>query len=727
MPFALDSADARLRSIHAMFHPASIAVVGATERLGYGGRFLKNLIDTGSAARLYPVNRARKTVFGLPCHPSMAEVPEPVDLAAIIVPAAQVPEVFRACVEQGAKAALIISAGFAEAGEEGEARQAAIRALARESGVRICGPNCLGLTNVAAGSWTTPSTRIAPELRALSGRIGLVSQSGATCYRPLMAMAKDRGIGLRYMVSTGNEADLESSDFVDYMLRDPEVGAVAAVVEGFKDGRRFVEVARRAAALSKPIVLLKIGRTEAGSRAAGSHTAAMTGSDVVQDALFRQTAVVRVDDYDELLETADMLVKAKPPRGRRAGVLSESGGMTSFMADRAAAEGFSVPPLSDETTRRLRLIMGERGSAANPADLTGFGTGPDFPAVLAHYLAEDGLDLLIMSSVGGKVQATTVIEATATADKPILFVWAGSIADGEGLPLLRASAVPLFLLPGKAALAARRAVEHHRMRAALQGEGDPDALPPPPAGALEALRKELDQGEGAVIGEHAGKRVLRAFGIRTTREALCADAAGAVRAAAAIGYPVALKIASPDLAHKTEAGGVRLGIADEAALLAAREELLAAARAHAPEARIEGVLIQEMVAGGIEVILGVSRDPQFGPVVMLGQGGVMAEALGAAAWRVCPLNAREALEMIDEVGGLRRLLAGFRGAPPADVAALVDAVVRVSRLAVWAEDDLAGLDINPLAVLPEGRGAVALDALLVRRGLDGRDRGTVGH
>lgn len=707
--------EAKFRSIDAMFNPRSVAVVGATERPGYGGRFLPNLLNTGSTARLYPVNPSRDEVFGVRCYRGVLDLPEAPDLAAIVVPSDHVLDTFRQCIERGAKSALIITAGFAElANDEGRARQAELQKLARESGVRVCGPNCLGLANVAASSWTTPSSRISPMMRDLKPRIGLVSQSGATAYRPLLCTAEDRRIGFRYMVATGNEADLESTDFMQYMLRDPEVCAIAAVVEGFKDGGKFIETADMALAAGKPIVLLKIGRTEAGARGAKSHTAAMTGSDDVQDALFRQKGVIRVDDYDELLETASMFRAGKRPRGRRIGVISESGGMGSLMADKCAEEGLEVPVLSDGTRGRLLEIMGERGSAANPADLTGFGTGPDFPRVLDILLSETGQDLVIMSSVGGAIQADAIIAAAQRTEKPILFTWTGSTHDErdlDALKRLQASDVPLFYLPAKGARAASRLVRYHRTRALCLAESDEKRAIS--GEALGDARAIVETASSGILNEYDGKRLLAAAGIHATEERLCRSRDEAVRAANELGYPVVLKVASATLTHKSEAGGVRLGLAGPDAVSVAYDNILKSVAAYDPRAVIDGVLVQRMMGGGIETIIGVSRDAQFGPVIMLGLGGVMAEVLKTATWRVCPVSPREAAEMIDEVKGLSTLLAGFRGRPPADRQALVEALVAVSGLAAATQDAIESLDINPMSVFAEGAGALALDAVVV--------------
>ena len=710
---ALAGEDPMLESIDAMLRPSSIAIVGATERSGYGARFVNNLVKTKCKARIYPVNPSRDSVFGLRCYASVHDIPERVDLAAIILAADQVVPAFEACIEKGARSAIVISAGFAEMGTaEGVERQRQLQALARSSGARLCGPNCLGVANVAEGNWITSSPRLDFETPVRVGDIALISQSGSTCYSALLAMAHDRGIGFRYLIATGNEADLESSDYMRYLLLRPEVKAIAAVIEGFKNGPNFVRVSELALQAGKPIVVLKIGRSEAGARGASSHTAAMTGSDKVHDALFAQRGVVRVGDYDELLETTAMFAKTKAPRGNRVGAVSESGGIATFTADKCGEFGLDVPPLSPATREKLVAIMGDRGSAANPADLTMFGLGPEFPTIFKHLIDEDQHDLIVMSSIGGEVQAQGVVDAVASTDKPILFAWTGS-QRRAGIDLVRTSNVPLFSLPGKAAHAARRLVDYHQTRRAFLSDSDLRRPAPLEERRRQALSDILTAGKGSPLTEYDSKRVLALFGIQVSQDVFCQDAAACQRAATEVGYPVALKISSPQIVHKTEVGGVRLGIADSETLALACADMLRSVRQHAPHAHVDGFLVQRMVTGGTELIVGVSRDAQFGPVLMLGLGGIFAEALSAAAWRVCPVTRREAREMISEIKGLAQILGGFRGRPAADVDAVIDTLVSVSRLAVSGADQIQSLDINPLVVLEKGRGAIAVDASIV--------------
>jgi len=713
------SSDSKFRAIHVMLNPRSIAIVGATERAQYGGRFVSNLLKTGCKAELFPINPNRETIFDLPCYHSIPELPAAVDLAAIIIPAPSVLEALWQCAEKGVKSAVVISAGFAELGtEEGRARQAELQRLVSETGLRVCGPNCLGLANVAESIWAAAGSRLATDMTAFAGSIGLVSQSGATGFGPLIATAQDRRVGYRYIVSTGNEADLESSDFAQYMLQDPKIKVVAMLVEGFRSGRKFVETAELALEVGKPIVLLKVGRSVVGSRAAGSHTAAMTGSDVVQDALFRQKAVIRVDDYDELIETANMFVKAKPPRGERVGVVSHSGGIGSFLADKCGEVGLELPALSDGTRDKLREILGERGSAANPADVTGFALNDGFPAILQTLLSDEGLDVQVVASAGGESQAATVSRAAEECDKPVVFLWTGSFKDTKTLPLLQDGPAPVFYLPGRCAKGVRRLLDYHAAKKRILSDRTErqEWLAKWPEDTLERLGMLASNPTGVILDEHESKRILSGFGVPVTRESLCINLEEAFSAAATIGYPVALKVVSPDIPHKTEAGAVRLGIGSSEELADQYENMLRTVRCRCPHAAICGVLVQEMRGGVAELIAGVSRDPQFGPVLMLGLGGILVEAIGAASWRVCPITQSDARLMIGEVKGLSKLLAGFRGRASGDLDALVSCLVRISQMAVHARDTVASLDINPLAVLPKGQGVVALDALIVRAG-----------
>ena len=699
-------------SLRAMMEPASIAVIGATERLQYGGRFVANLQAGGFTGRLYPVNPKRETVFGLPCYPNIGAVPEPVDLAAVIIPAEQVMDALEQCVAAGAKSAVVISAGFAELGTEGLEQQAALSNFARRTALRILGPNCLGLANVGASVWASGSTPLKEERRPRVGPIGLVSQSGASAFGPLLTAFVDRGIGLHSVVSTGNEADVDLVEVVDYFLEHPDIRAIAAFVEGIRRPEAFLACLDRALLLGKPIVLLKVGRSEVGQRAAVTHTGALTGSDAVQDAVFRQRGAVRVHEFDELAEVSRLMVGAPLASGDRVGVISHSGGITGLLGDKIGEQRLQVPPLAEPTIRRLSEILAGRGAATNPADVTGHFQRETFSEILDLIGRDENVDLLAIATAGNHVVAQRVIDAAAASGKPTAYVWTGSSYDQDGLAHLKANDFPVFAVPGKAARALRLHVDYSALRRRVEQSGlpwrlDDDALSPTVAAHLEVLAGRSD-----ALAEVESFPLLADAELPVEQGVLAASEADAVSAAGELGYPVVVKAIARGLLHKSEAGAVRVGVKNETELRDAYRSVLVGARAYLPDAPVDGVLVQRMVAG-IEVIAGISRDPQFGPVLLLGLGGVQAEALAATSLRLCPVDEHEASQMIGEVGGLDRLLAGFRGAPEADRTALTETLVRLSRLAWLGRDQIASIDLNPLMVLPKGQGVRIVDALIV--------------
>ena len=528
----------------------------------------------------------------------------------------------------------------------------------------------MGLANLKDDIWASASSRGAS---GLSGPVGLVCQSGASAFGPFLTRAVDEGIGFTYIVSTGNEADLDFCDFARYLLDDDDTKVIAGFVEGFKDGRKFVEVARLAAERGKPIVLIKIGRSELGSRAAGSHTAALTGVDARYEAVFDQYGVTRVQDYDDLLQVSNLLARCPRPPSRGVAVVSHSGGISSLTADMFGQAGLDLPPLSERAQDGINGILKGFGWAANPSDVTGFANSDDFPAIMSYMAEDENVGTLVVASAGADAQATQVIAQRDGSDKPVAFLWTGTRGAQSGLPMLRQAGIPVFYVPDKLAAGVRYLNDYHDWRERYLSRGVAD-LPEPTAGQ-EALAKALN-GEGA-LSEYDSKALLRAFGVPTTRGQRVEDTEGAVAAAEHIGYPVVVKVNSADILHKTEAGAIRLGLADADAVRKAFEEVTAGARTYDATARIDGALVQEMVS-----------------------------------LRLCPITRQDALEMIDQVKGAR-LLRGFRGAPAADVDALADTLVRVSQMAAQLEGSLGELDINPLMALPAGEGVKAADALVV--------------
>ena len=702
--------DPQLESIHSMLNPVSIAVVGATERMQYGGRFLKSALSAGESVRVYPVNPRYGELMGVRCYASLDELPESPDLVGIIVPYDRVVDVLNECVDIGARSAVIISAGFAERGDEARRDlQARIGEIAEHSGVRVCGPNCLGLANVKAGIWASSSSL---DEAVASGPVALVSQSGASAFGPFLARARDAGVGYSYVISTGNEADLDAADFVRYLLDDPNTRVIACFIEGLKNGRKFLEAARLAGERGKPIVVMKTGRSRAGAVAALTHTGALTGSDSVHDAAFAQCGVIRVEDYDEVLETANLLAHGPPPAKEGVGVVSHSGGIGSLVADKCGQMGLSLPPLTEGARATLDGILQGFGWAANPADVTGNAFRDSFPQILRAMIDEPEVGTLVVASSGGDDQALQVIETRGVSGKGVVFHWTGSQLETDGLGKLKLAGVPVFYQPERMARALRRQLDYNRWQNRAAGAARPasEAGPRPKA---EAARLALSPQRSALT-EHESKSLLSLYGIPVTRERRAGSVEEAVAGAREIGYPVVIKVESPDILHKTEAGVVRIGISDDAELRQAYDHVLRNARERRPDADALGVLVQEMVSEAVEAIVGVSRDPTFGPVLLFGIGGVHVEVYDDVTMRVCPISRDDAEGMVDDIKGAK-LLNGYRGRPAADVDALVDVLPRVSALAMDLEAEVSQIDVNPLAVLPRGRGVKALDALVALR------------
>jgi len=698
----------QMQAIHKMLNPRSIAIVGATPRLQYGGRFLAAALKSQDRVRVYPVNPNYDEIQGVKSYPSVADLPEGPDLVGIVVPHHQVLEILKACHAKGAGSAIVISAGFAERGVPARRDlQTQLGVFARDTGLRLSGPNCLGLANVKDDIWATSSSRGA---KGMTGPVGLVCQSGATAFGPFLARAADAGVGFSYIISTGNEADLDCSDFARYLLDDGATRVIAGFVEGFKDASKFLEVAKLAAERGKPLVMIKIGRSEAGARAARSHTAALTGADKLYDAVFAQYGVIRVQDYDELLEVSQLLAHTPKPERPGVAVVSHSGGVSSLTADMCGLAGLDLPPLSDHARDGIDGILKGFGWAANPADVTGFANSASFPSIMEYLLDEPQVGTLVIASAGADTQAEQVITLRQRTRKGIAFLWTGSRSETAGLAMLKLANIPVFYTPDTLARGLRRQLDYHSWRDRRLSDGFAEA----PALSAEQHRAiaRLRAAGRTTLSESESKQLIAAWGIPVTREVLASSAKAAVEAAERLGYPVALKVDSPDIPHKTEAGGVRLGVQSAEEVRRAYTEIMASALAHAPDATVSGVLVQEMVAEGVEVIIGVSYDAQLGPVLLFGTGGVMVEVYDDVAVRRCPLALSESLAMLSEVRGAR-LLRGFRGRPPADVAALADTLVRVSWLAVHLTGHLAELDINPLMVLPAGHGVKAVDALAV--------------
>ncbi|HEU0021458.1 MAG TPA: acetate--CoA ligase family protein [Dehalococcoidia bacterium] len=698
----------QLASIHKMINPESVAIVGATPRMQYGGRFLNAMLKAQDRVRIYPVNPRYQEIMGVKSYPSVSDLPEAPDLVGIVVPYDQVLDVLKESHQKGARSAIVISAGFSERGvDDRRDLQGELGAFARESGLRFSGPNCLGLANVRDNIWASSSSRGSD---GLTGPVGLICQSGASAFGPFLTRSVEEGIGLSHIISTGNEADLDFCDFARYLLDDHGVKVIAGFIEGFRDARKLTEVAKLAAERGIPIVLIKIGRSDLGARAARSHTAALTGSDELYDEVFAQYGVTRVQDYDELLEVSHLLAHSPKPSRRGVAVVSHSGGISSLTADMCGQAGLDLPPLTDHARDGINGVLQGFGWAANPSDVTGFANSESFPEIMDYMINEPEVGNLVIASAGGDPQAEQVIAQRNRSDKGVAFLWTGTRGATAGLSKLKEANIPVFYVPDKLARGLSALLDYHqwRDRRLVEGFGSAPAI----SRRQDAILARLRGSHRSALSEFESKQLISAWGVPVTREAVAASAEAAAEAAQGIGFPVALKVDSPDILHKTEAGGIRLGLRDAAQVRAAFTEVLSSARQYAPHAAINGVLVQEMVPNAVEVIAGVSYDPQLGPVLLFGTGGIMVEVYHDIALRLCPITRPEALEMIHQVKGVK-LLQGFRGTPEADIDALAETLVKVSHLAVNLEGQLSELDINPLMVLPRGKGVKAADALAV--------------
>lgn len=708
----------QMGSIHKMLNPRSIAVVGATERMQYGGRFLNAVLRAKDHVNVYPVNPRYQELMGMPCYPSVVDLPESPDLVGIIVPYDRVIPVLKECADKGAGSAIVISAGFAERGtDERRKLQEQLGDLAQNSGVRITGPNCLGSANVKANIWACASISTS-DIEMVSGSIGLVCQSGASAFGPFLSRAIARRIGYSYIISTGNEADLDATDFVRYLLDDEDTKVIAMFVEGFKHPRKFLDVAKLAAEKGKPIVAIKIGRSESGSAAARSHTAAITGADEVYQAAFKQYGVVRVFDWDKLLEVSQLFAVSGAPKKRGVALVSHSGGVCSLTADLLGQEGLELPELTDRAQDGINEILQGFGWAANPADITGYAGSDSVGPIMEMMINQPEVGALVIAGSATEAQATQIVKIRDNQEKLVAFLYTGNeLGKSTGLETLRNAKVPVFTSPENLATALRQWHAYHAWHVDRLASGF--GLASPMSSEMHATANKLLTTPGQALSEYDTKVLLKTWGITITSEQRASTLDEALAAAAEVGYPVVLKVESPGILHKTEAGALKQDICDDTALRLAYDEVLRSAREYEPSAEIRGVLVQETVTGGIEVIVGVTRDPQLGPVLLYGLGGTLVELMNDFALRLCPITRWDAEQMIDELKG-SRLLKGYRGRPIADTSALVDTLLKVSDLAVNLDDRVNEIDINPLAVLPEGKGVKALDALA----LPGSSHGT---
>jgi acetyltransferase len=684
----------------AFFDPETVAVIGASrDPSKVGGSVLANLRSAGFAGRVVPVNTRAEAVQGVPAVRSVLEVDGAVDLAVITVPAPGVLPALKECAAKGVRGAVVISAGFRETGDEGRAREAELRAWLRDQPLRVVGPNCLG--------WIRPSRRLnltfAPGLPPV-GSIAFVSHSGALAVA-ILDWARDRRMGFSLFASLGNQADVTETDLLRAVAADAESRVIVGYFEGVADGRAFVQALRAAAAV-KPVVLLKAGRSAEGARAVSSHTGALAGSDAAFDAAVRQAGAVRVRTIEELFDLARALESQPLPRGRRLAVLTNGGGLGIVATDAARDAGLEVPPTPEPARNRLQRVLPPTAGLGNPIDLVGDADAARFSNAL-HALGDAEADLaLILLTAQATTDSLGVARAISGATRgwsiPVAVAFVGGPRVSAGAHAIEDAGLPCFPFPERAVAAlAGMAVLAERRRAPAT---EPSPGVPPPA-AVAGLERLLAAGVSRP-GLPDLEPLLRAYGIGTVPSEVTTTADEVGAAADRLGYPVALKIVSPDVTHKSDVGGVRLGLASCAEVVEAARAMHGRVAAREPRVTVAGFMVQRMVPPGRELLLGVVRDPQFGPLVVVGFGGVYVEVVRDTALRLAPVSASAALAMLDELR-LAPLLRGIRGEPPVDRAAVAETVSRFSRLAAELPA-LVEIEVNPLVAWSVG--ATAVDA-----------------
>jgi acetyltransferase len=699
-------------SFERLFHPRGIAIIGASADLSrISGQPIKALKGAGYKGGIFPVNPKYPEMHGLRCYPDAASIDQPCDLAVVAVPAAAVPAAIRDCGKAGIAFAVVLTAGFREAGVEGRALEDELKRAVADTGVRVVGPNCQGLLSLQSRVWAAFGS-VADETDFRPGSVSCAFQSGGFGYG-IVNLAEAQGLGFRYCVSSGNETDIDMPELLSAFLDDPGTSIAFAYLEGTPDARRLLDVGRKSLETGKPVMIWKAATTEAGIKAAASHTANMTGRADLYRAALRQAGLIEVDDVEPIVDIAKVFAQGRLPHGNRVGVLSISGGSSIVYADAGVKGGLTLPPFSAATIAALRKVVPAFASPENPADVTAsfFNNMGVLTEALRIVLADPNIDQLsiLLASISGPAAARAceaIAAAAAASDKPVHLAWSGRHAkSAEAVRALSEAGVPFLTTPVRLARAAAALARFADDRRRL--------LPRPVPSTAPAVRAPpgLELPAGAVtLNETESKAVLAAFGIPAGREVLAQLGDDPAVEAASLQPPFAVKIVSRDIAHKTDAGGVLLKVPREGVTEAVRAVLANAANA-VPSARIDGVLVSEM-AQGVETLIGVINDASFGPVVALGLGGVLTEVLKDVTYRIAPFDLDTAREMIAELRGAR-LLDGYRGGPPAEKEALAHALVAASQMAAVLAPRLMEVDINPLFVGPNG--VVAADALVVLR------------
>jgi acetyl coenzyme A synthetase (ADP forming)-like protein len=694
-----------------LFRPRSVAVLGASNRPdSVGTSLFRNVLSAGFQGVVYPVNPSWPSVSGVRCYRSVGDLPEVPDLGIVIVPAPAVRNVVEELGRAGTKGVVVISAGFREVGGDGVAREAELVATARRHKMSLVGPNCFGVLNTdpTVGLNATFSDDLPPR-----GNIAFVSQSGALCAGILRYGIAER-IGFSRFVSIGNRAGIDENDLLRSLADDPATGVVLLYIENLADGHRFLETAREVTE-KKPVIVIKSGRSVAGERAARSHTGSLAhaAQDRLYGALFEQSGVLRVDSIGELFRAAKVHAARFSLAGPRVAILTNSGGPGIVAADACARVGLELPAPSPATVRSLRGRLSPSASVSNPLDMTADANAKQYTAALAGLLASPTSDgsLVIATPTGtlsGEAVSNAILAGRGKSHKPVVACLFGLTDLSHEVGVLEERGVPTFTFPEEAVAALGTLAKYHAWKTRPRTKTRTFRVDRP---AVRAAISAARRSGTPVLPEYTARALLEAYGIIFAPSRRASDLDGALQAASKIGYPVVLKVASPDISHKTDVGGVAANLADEAGLRAAWATMQADLARRAPGARVEGFEVESMIRGGHEVLVGAQRDPSFGPVVVFGMGGIYVEVLQDVTFRLAPLRPLSAVNMVASVRSAA-ILNGVRGEGPGDLASLYEVIQRVSQLIVEVPE-LSELDLNPMIVRPTGQGVVAVDARVV--------------
>ncbi|RJS85304.1 CoA-binding protein [Candidatus Bathyarchaeota archaeon] len=687
------------------FSPSSVAIIGASRQEGaVGHEVVKNLIKCGYPGKIFPVNPKADKILGLKCYSSVLEIDEDVDLGVIAVPARIVVQVAEEAGEKGLKGLIVISAGFKEIGLEGARRERELVNVCKKYGMRLLGPNCLGLINTS----TPINASFAPQMPRRGG-IAFASQSGALC-TAILDWAVREGVGFSNLISLGNMADMDETDFMKLLAQDPATKVILIYVEGIKDGRKFLEVSPKVSKF-KPVIILKSGVSDAGAKAAASHTGSIAGSKVAYEVAFKKCGVLQVTSIEELFNLGIAFASQPLPQGRNVSIITNAGGPSIVAADACFKYGLNMAWLSPNTVEKLRSKLPEEASWTNPIDVLGDAPAERYKFALEAVLSDSYVDCVIViltpQAMTQPLQtAKYIVELNSKfSKKPIFAVFMGGEKIEEAVKFLKDSGIPVFSSPEDAASTLAGMAKYCDVLSRTVEEKFPNFDVD-----RETVRRIIERAKRerrASLLSVEARRVVQAYGIQVPESELAQNVRQAVEVARRIGYPVAMKVVSPQILHKTDIGGVKLNLKSDRDVISAFHEIMRNANLLMPEARIFGVEVQKMVPSGREMIVGMNRDVQFGPLIMFGLGGIYVNILKDVSFRLAPLSIQDALEMITETKAYA-LLRGLRGEPPADIDAVVDTILRMSQLSTDFEE-ISEIDINPLFVYERNKGALALD------------------